>query len=71
MNIQAVIMFGEIGGCAATSHRNSKHVSVESANKRHRARCVSRTTADGALGDIELGAPGTDQIGYDCDAGGA
>ena len=63
MNIQVVTIFADKDGCAASSHRKTEHVSVESANKRHRARRVSRTMADGALGDIEEGAPGTDQIG--------
>ena len=37
-------------GCAEISHRRNKHVRVESANRRHRARRVSCTTAEGASG---------------------
>ena len=51
---------------ARTATRNS----VESANKRHRARRVSRTTADGALGDTEGEAPGTNRIGSEFVTGG-
>ena len=54
----------------ASSHSETKHVSVKSANKRHRARRVLRTTADGALGDIEGGAPGTGRIGGELVTGG-
>ena len=43
INIQAI-------QTAASSHLKAKHAIVESANKRHRARRVSRTTANGALG---------------------
>ena len=46
MSIQAALAFADKDGRAPSSHRKTKHVSVDSVNKRHRARRVPRTTAD-------------------------